>query len=236
MLSNFASECQRFEALARTYTGARHALAMSSGDIGLTLAVAALQVPKGAEAIVPSFTFNSTLHALLWNGLRPRFADIESSTYGLDPRAVESLLSERTGLIVGTHVFGVPCDVQKLSELGRSRGVPLLFDAAQAIATTVGDRHVSAWGEASVFSFSGTKVVTCGEGGLTVVADDDAARRLEYLRAYGFQKDYITRFVGLNGKLSETPAYDGGVCHGAAWVIDGDRGGGTPGSVPAALW
>jgi dTDP-4-amino-4,6-dideoxygalactose transaminase len=206
MLSNFATQCERFEALVGEHTGARHALAVSSGDIGLTLAVAALGVPAGSEALVPSFTFNSTLHALLWNGLRPRFVDVEEGTYGVDPDAVARALSDRTGLIVGTHVFGVPCDVRALESLAEGHGVPLLLDAAQAIATTVDGRHVSAWGDASVFSFSATKLVTTGEGGLAAIADDDVAERFLHLRAYGFRGDYMTRWVGLNGKLSELHA------------------------------
>jgi len=206
MLSNFASECERFEALVRERTGARHTLAVSSGDIGLTLAVAALDLPRGTEALVPSFTFNSTLHALLWNGLRPRFVDVERDTYCLDPAAVERAVGEDTGLIVATHAFGAACDVDALQAIAAARGAALLFDAAQAIATTVGGRHVSQWGDASVFSFSGTKVVTSGEGGIAVFAGDEAAERFAYLRGYGFHDDYETRWVGLNGKLSELHA------------------------------
>jgi dTDP-4-amino-4,6-dideoxygalactose transaminase len=206
MLSNFSTQCERFEALVGEHMGACHALAVSSGDVGLTLAVAALGVPAGSEAIVPSFTFNSTVHALLWNGLRPRFVDVEEGTYGLDPEAVGRALSERTGLVVGTHAFGVPCDVRALEALAHDHGVPLLLDAAQAIATTLDGRHVSRWGDASVFSFSGTKLVTSGEGGLAVFADEEAAERFLYLRGYGFRGDYMTRWVGLNGKLSELHA------------------------------
>jgi dTDP-4-amino-4,6-dideoxygalactose transaminase len=202
MMSN-SDFVRRFEQLAREYTGQRHAHGVVSCDVGLTLAIAALQVRKGSEVIMPSFTFNSTCNAVIWNGLRPRFVDVDSTTYCVDPAAVDQALGERTGLILGTHVFGVPCAVEKLDLLAKRHQVPLMFDAAQAFGAFVGDAHVAAFGDASVFSFSESKVVTSGQGGLAVFADEEPADRFQYLRAYGFQGDYVTRYVGLNGKMSE---------------------------------
>lgn len=206
MLSNFGSRAQRLEQLVRSYTGQEHAMAVSSCDVGLTLAVAGLGLAPGTEAIVPSFTFNSTLNALLWNGLRPRFVDVDPGTYCLDPESVEAATDGSTGLIVGTHVFGGACDVAGLQDVAGRAGVPLVFDAAQAFATFVGGRHVAAFGDASVFSFSGTKIVTCAEGGIAVLRSAEMASAFAHLRSYGFQGDYVSRYVGLNGKLSELHA------------------------------
>jgi dTDP-4-amino-4,6-dideoxygalactose transaminase len=206
MLSNFASEAQQFEKMARAYIDHPNALAVSSCDVGLTLAVAALELPYEGEVILPSFTFNSTINCVLWNRLRPRFVDVDPLTFCLDPSAVEDSIGPTTALILGTHVFGMACDVGRLAAVSSAHGVPLLFDAAQAFATFVDDQHVSRFGDASVFSFSGTKIVTSGEGGLATFAEKTHADQFSYLRAYGFKDDYISRYVGLNGKLSEIHA------------------------------
>lgn len=206
ILSNFDTFAKRFEAQAAAYTGEPECLAVVNCDVGLTLAIAALQPRPGSEAIVPSFTFPSTVNAIRWNGLRPRFADTDPISWCLDPASVASRISVETGLIVGMHTFGAAGDVNTLTSHARSAGVPLVFDAAHAIGTWVGERHIASFGDASVFSFSGTKVVTSGEGGLAVFRDPGVAERFRYLRNYGFRGDYIPRFVGLNGKLSELHA------------------------------
>jgi dTDP-4-amino-4,6-dideoxygalactose transaminase len=206
MLSNFGPQAQRFEQLVLKYTGSDCGLAVATCDIGLTLAVKALAIPPGADVLVPSFTFNSTLHALLWNGLRPRFIDVDRETFGISVETVDAALTSETALVVGTHVFGVPCEVAGIQELCRARGIQCLFDAAQAFGTWLGDSHVSRYGDASAFSFSGTKVTTSAEGGFVTFLDARTAERFSVLRGYGFEGDYISRSVGLNGKLSEIHA------------------------------
>ena len=206
MLSNFGPQAQQFERVAKEYTGAEHGLAAATCDIGLTLAVKALAIPTGAEALVPSFTFNSTIHALLWNGIQPRFVDVDRETFGLSVDTVSAALTDQTALVVGTHVFGVPCEAVGIEQMCGDRDIPCLFDAAQAFGTWLGDVHVSRYGDASAFSFSGTKVTTSAEGGYVTFRDSGAAERFALLRGYGFQHDYISRSVGLNGKLSEIHA------------------------------
>jgi dTDP-4-amino-4,6-dideoxygalactose transaminase len=192
--------------MIREYTQEKNVLATVNCDVGLALAIRALEIPEGREVILSSFAFNSSPNAVLWNKLEPRFVDVDPSTYCLDPDAVEAAVSDRTALILGTHVFGHPCDVDRLSSLAAEKSVPLMFDAAQAFATLVGDRHVSSFGDASAFSFSGTKIVTAAEGGAVVFRSVEAATRFRYLRGYGFQDDYVTRYLGLNGKISELHA------------------------------
>jgi dTDP-4-amino-4,6-dideoxygalactose transaminase len=206
MLSNFSTQAEQFEQLVSAYTQQPHALAVVNCDVGLTLAIRALDLPPGSEVILSSFAFNSSANAVIWNRLQPLFVDVDPATYCLEPNAVEAALSDRTALILGTHVFGVPCDVEALSELASRSRVALMFDAAQAFGTFVGDRHVSSFGDASAFSFSGTKIVTAGEGGAVMFRSEETASRFRYLRGYGFQDDYVTRCLGLNGKMSELHA------------------------------
>lgn len=205
-LSNFGPHAERFEKVCSEYTGLRHVRAVSNCDIGLTLAVRALGLRLGAGVVVPSFTFPSTLHALLWNGLEPRFADVDPDTWCLSAESAAAAVDGETAAIVGTHAFMSACDVAGLEALAADVGAVLLFDAAQALASWVGQRHVGTFGDASVFSFSPTKIATCGEGGLAAFRDPAHGERFALLRGYGSDADYDSRLVGLNGKLSELHA------------------------------
>ena len=205
-ISNFGAVAERFEAICGEYTGLPRVRAVSSCDVGLTLAVRALGLMPGASVIVPSFTFPSTLHALLWNGLEPRFADVDPDTWCMTAETARAALDGSADAIVGTHAFMGACDVDGLTALSHDLMCVLLFDAAQAFASWIGSRHIGAYGDASVFSFSPTKVATCGEGGLAVFRDSHAAERFTLLRSYGSDTTYESRLVGLNGKLSELHA------------------------------
>jgi dTDP-4-amino-4,6-dideoxygalactose transaminase len=202
-LSNFGPHGRRFENACAGYTGLPHVRAVANCDIGLTLAVRALEIPPGARVVVPSFTFPSTLHALLWNGLEPCFADVDRDTWCLTAESAAPAVDATTRAIVGTHSFMSVCDVHGLERLARDVGAVLLFDAAQAFASWVGARHVGSYGDASVFSFSPTKIATCGEGGLAAFRDPAGAERFKSLRSYGSTDRAL---VGLNGRLSELHA------------------------------
>jgi dTDP-4-amino-4,6-dideoxygalactose transaminase len=205
MLSNFGPLAVELEEQSRKYLGSEHLLAASSGDVALILAVRALGLAPGSRVIVPSFTFNSTVNAILWNGLRPVLTDIDPETLNLDPAAVRERI-DGAAAIVATHVFGNPADVDALSALAAEARVPLLFDAAHGYGSLHDGRHVGTFGAMEVFSLSGTKPVTSGEGGMVVTNDPELAEKIRFLRAYGFQGDYVSRYVGLNGKLSEMHA------------------------------
>ena len=205
MLSNFGTYARRFEAAAQACLGTPRVRAVASCDLGLVIALAALDLPPGGEAIVPSFTFNSTINAILWNRLTPVFADLEAERLTLDPGEVRALVGPRTAVIVGTHVFGNPCDHDAI-RAAAGPGLPIVYDAAHAFGSRYRGRPAGTLGDIEVFSFSGTKLITSAEGGLVTAARDDIVARIEYLRAYGFQTDYESRLVGLNGKISELHA------------------------------
>ena len=224
-LSNFGAAAERFERCCAAYTGLPHVLATSNCDVGLTLALRALGLEPGARVLVPSFSFASTLHAVLWNGLEPHFVDVDPGTWCLTAETCRAAAAEPFAAIVGTHAFMAVCDVDGLEELAAGTGARLVFDAAQAFATWVGPAHAGAFGDASIFSFSPTKIATCGEGGLAAFRDPAAAERFALLRSYGSDEHYDSRLVGLNGKLSElhatlgcltVPAVEDGVAARAA--------------------
>lgn len=206
MLSNFGRHAQALEAEAARYLGAAHVRAVANCDLGLVLALAALDLEDGGECLMPAFTFNSSANAALWNRLVPVFCDIDPETFTLNPAEVERWLSPRTGVVLATHVFGNPCDADRLREVTAARRIPLLFDAAHAYGSQYRGRKVGTLGDLEVFSLSGTKPVTAAEGGLVSMNREEFADRIRLERNYGFYGDYNSRRPGLNAKISELHA------------------------------
>ena len=206
MLSNFGTFAQLFEQRSQAFLGTPRVRAVANGDTGLILALAALDLPAGSEAIVSSFTFNSTINAVLWNRLVPVFADIDEGALTVPASEIERLISKQTSVIVATHTFGNPCDADALRDAASARKLPIVYDAAHAFGSRYRGRSAGTLGDLEVFSFSGTKLVTSAEGGLVAASNDALIERIEYLRGYGFLGDYETRWPGLNGKLSELHA------------------------------
>ena len=184
--------------------GVEHCVAVASCTTGLILLVQALG-PR-TRAVVPSFTFSATAHALAWNGLDPVFVDCDPDTWCLRPEDVP----DDADLVVGVHVSGVPCDVEGLERRAEEVGATLVFDAAHGsgslVANGSGTRSLGGFGQAEVFSLTPTKVMSGAEGGLVTTDDGDLADRLRLARDYGNPGDYDTRFAGLNGRLSELNA------------------------------
>jgi dTDP-4-amino-4,6-dideoxygalactose transaminase len=206
-LTNDGPLVREFEEHIAELTGVAHCVAVSSGTVGLQLAARALGFT--GEVIVPSFTFVATAHAMSWIGLTPVFCDIDRRTHTIDPGAVEALVTERTGGIVGVHLWGAPCDIDALTSLARERELPLLLDAAHAIACSYRGRPVGGFGDAEVFSFHATKIVNAVEGGAITTNDSELAGRLRATRDFGFLDDDSVAELGTNGKMSELSAAAG---------------------------
>ena len=195
---------RRLEERAAEYLGARHCVAVCSCTAGLMLVLRASGL--SGDVVLPSFTFSASAHAVVWNGLRPAFADIRPDDLLLDPVAVARSAGVRTSAILATHTYGTPCDTEALGRLARDNGIRLFFDAAHAFGSRRGDKMVGGFGDAEVFSLSPTKVLIAGEGGIIATNDDSLAERCRVGRDYGNPGDYDTRFVGLNARMSELHA------------------------------
>lgn len=206
MLSNFATFAQQMERMTTDYLGAPTMVAVS-GDVGLMLAIKALDLPAGGTVLVSPFTFNSTINAVLWNGLTPVFTDIDAQSFNMSPAAAEEAAAlHHPHLILATHVFGNPADADGLRAVADHHGARLMFDAAHGYGSLRAGTHVGALGDVEVFSLSGTKPVTSAEGGLISTSDAGISKRIRYLRGYGFLNDYNSLYVGMNGKMSELHA------------------------------
>ncbi len=206
MLSNDGPQARAFEqAFARYSEAGGVVLAASNCDVALTLLIASLELPRGAHAVLPSFSYPSLLHAVQWNGLRPRLVDVDPHDWCLHAEQLEDQL-DGVALILATHMFGVACDVGGLERVAREHKCRLVLDAAQAVATWIGERHVTDYGDGSAISFSATKLATSAEGAIVVANSPPVARRLELLRRSGIDRDGASVGRGLNAKLSELHA------------------------------
>ena len=195
---------RKFEEAAAEYLGVAHCVAVSSCTAGLLLVLKALDL--SGEVILPSFTFHATAHAVVWNGLTPVFADCDVKTFCVAPEAVRAQVSSRTVAILAVHLFGSPAAVKELEEIAAGLRVPLVFDAAHAFGSSSHGRHVGGFGTAEVFSFSPTKLVVAGEGGLVATRDARLAERLRAARNYGDAGNYNPEVLGVNARMSEINA------------------------------
>ena len=192
---------RQFEEKAAEYLGVKHAVAVSSCTSGLMLVFRSLELE--GEAIVPSFTFSATVQALVWNNLKPVFADCGIRNFNIDVNDAEGLINERTRAIVAVHVFGMPADIEHLENIAVKHGLKLIFDAAHAFGSLYHGRHVGCFGDAEVFSLSPTKLISAGEGGIVATNDGDLAGKIRIGRDYANPGNYDCQFPGLNARMTE---------------------------------
>jgi dTDP-4-amino-4,6-dideoxygalactose transaminase len=195
---------QAFEKAAAEHLGVKHAVALSSCTSGLILTHKGLGLT--GEVVAPSFTFMATIASLVWNGLRPVFADVDPATTNLDPAAAEAAITPRTSALIAVHNFGAPADIAGLQAVADRHGLKLIFDAAHGFGARYQGQPVGGQGDAQVFSLSPTKLLIAGEGGIVSTNNDDLAARLRMGREYGNDGNYDTAFAGLNARMPELSA------------------------------
>jgi dTDP-4-amino-4,6-dideoxygalactose transaminase len=173
-------EFQAVERRVAAHAGVRHCVATCNATIALEIAVRAAGLQ--GEVLVPSFTFIATAHALHWQGITPVFCDIDPATHTLDASRLEAMITPRTTGVVGVHLWGHPCDVERLEDICRRRGLKLLFDSAQAFGVSYKGRMIGSFGDVEIFSFHATKVLNTFEGGALVTNDDEIARKARLMK------------------------------------------------------
>jgi len=191
--------------------GTEHAVAFSSGTSALTAAHLALGLGAGDEVVVPSMTFISTATSVLHVGATPVFADVRPDTFTLDVDDVARRLTPATRSIVAVHYGGQAADLAELAALADEAGVALVEDAAEAHGATYRGRPVGGFGTMAMFSFTPTKNITTGEGGMITTDDGDLTRRLRLLRNHGQTGVGRHEVLGFNWRMSEIQAAIGTV-------------------------
>lgn len=205
-------EVAAFEKEFSTHFGlGRACVAVNSGTSGLHLGLLACGVGPGDEVIVPSFTFAATANAVALTGATPVFADIDETTYCLDPASVESSITERTVGIMPVHLYGHPADMARLGSVAASYGLKIFEDAAQAHGASIDGTPVGAFGDFAMFSLYPTKNMTSGEGGMVSVSGPEQERSLRLLRNQGMERPYENELVGFNNRMTDLHAAIGRV-------------------------
>jgi len=167
------SRKREFEEKFAAYQDARYGVAVTNGTAALEISLRALGVGCGDEVIVPAYTFMATAIAVLYVNAIPIFADIDPETYTIDPKSVESLISERTKAVLPVHIGGRPADMDAILSIAKKNDLYVLEDACQAWGAEWRGRRVGAIGEMGAFSFQSSKNITSGEGGMIVTNDED---------------------------------------------------------------
>jgi perosamine synthetase len=180
------------EVFART-TGAKFAVAVSSGTAALHAAMYALGIGPGDEVIVPAMTFAASANCVVYQGGTPVFADVNPETLLIDPASVESHLSERTRAIIAVDYAGQPCDYDTLQDIAERHDLALVADACHSLGGRYKERPVGALAALTAFSFHPVKHITTGEGGMITTDKPDLAERMRVFRNHGITTDHRRR-------------------------------------------
>lgn len=194
-----------FERQIAQYLAVEEVVALNSCTSGLMLVLRCLG--RTGSVLLPSFTFMASGHAVVWNAMRPRFADITPDRLALDPQAVLDDPHTDVSAVLGVHTFGTPADADELAKAATAHGAELIFDAAHGLGGRYPDgTRIGSKGLAEVFSLSPTKPLTTAEGGLVATNDRSLAAQLRHARNYGNPGDYDSRVAGLNARMTELSA------------------------------
>lgn len=176
----------------------------TNGTLPLITALQAMLVT--GEVITTPYSFVATTHSLWWNGIKPVFVDVDPVTGNLDPDKIEAAITPQTTAIMPVHVYGTPCDVERIQAIADKYGLKVIYDAAHAFGVEVDGRSVLEYGDMSTLSFHATKVYNTVEGGALIVKDAETKKRIDYLKNFGFAGETEVVAPGINSKMDEVRA------------------------------
>jgi perosamine synthetase len=200
----------RFEAAFKAHLGVAHAIATSSCTGALHMGLAALGIGSDDEVIMADTNWIATAAPVVHLGARPVFVDILPDSWCIDPERAEAAITPRTKAIIGVHLYGNLCEMDRLLALGEKHGIPVIEDAAEALGSVYHGKRAGTMGKFATFSFHGTKTVTTGEGGIFVTNDDNLYEKVLTLSNHGRARGQIRQFwpdaVGFKYKMSNIQA------------------------------
>lgn len=203
-LTNMGDKHKRLEMALQEYLRVKNISLMVNGHMALELAIQAMNL-RG-EAITTPFTFASTTHAIVRNGLQPVFCDIDPETYTIDANKLEELITDKTTAIIPVHVYGNICAVEKIQEIAQKYELKVIYDAAHAFGEEYNNIGIGNFGDATMFSFHATKVFNTIEGGAVCYDDDEYGLDLYRLKNFGIRNAEKVDYVGSNAKMNEFQA------------------------------
>jgi len=195
---------QQFEKELAEYLGVKYVCLFANGTLALMTALQALRIT--GEVITTPFSFVATTHALHWNGITPVFCDIEPEYCNIDPDKIESLITPKTTAILPVHVYGNPCQVDKIQKIADTYGLKVIYDACHAFGVKINGKSILNFGDLSFLSFHATKVFTTFEGGAIICHDEKMKKRIDFLKNFGFADEVTVVAPGINAKMNEFQA------------------------------
>lgn len=203
-LTNMGPLHNEFADRVGSYLGVDNVSLFTNGHLALSVAIKALGLT--GEVITTPFTFASTTHAIVENGLTPVFCDVEPDTYTIDADKIEYLITDKTSAIIPVHVYGNVCDVEKIDSIAKKHKLKVIYDAAHVFGVKIGDRGIGSFGDLSMFSFHATKVFNTIEGGCLTYSDSSLTEKITSFRNFGITNPESVDYVGTNAKMNEFQA------------------------------
>ena len=209
-ITNNGSFHQQLEKELATYLKVPYISLFTNGTLPLITALQALRIT--GEVITTPYSFVATTHSLWWNGIKPVFVDIDPATGNIDPDKIEAAITPKTTAIMPVHVYGKPCDTQRIQEIADKYGLKVIYDAAHAFGVRLNGVNAANFGEASMFSFHATKVFNTIEGGAITFRKDELVQVLNDMKNFGIRGPESVAYVGGNAKMNEFQAAMG-ICN-----------------------
>ena len=203
-ITNNGSFHQQLEQALCDYLGVKYISLFTNGTLPLITALQALRIT--GEVITTPYSFVATTHALWWNGIKPVFVDVDSATGNLDPDKIEAAITPKTTAIMPVHVYGTPCNTERIKEIADKYGLKVIYDAAHAFGVRKDGESILNAGDMSTLSFHATKVYNTIEGGALVMHDAETKKRIDYLKNFGFAGETTVVAPGINSKMDEIRA------------------------------
>ena len=195
---------QQLEQNLAEYLGVPYVSLFTNGTLPLLTALQALRVT--GEVITTPYSFVATTHCIWWSGCKPVFVDIDPATGNIDPDKIEAAITPKTTAIMPVHVYGKPCDTQRIQEIADKYGLRVIYDAAHAFGVKVDGESILNAGDVSTLSFHATKVYNTLEGGAMIMQDKEMKKRVDYLKNFGFANEIEVIAPGINSKVDEVRA------------------------------
>jgi len=195
---------QQFEKKLAEFLGVKYISLFTNGTLALITALQELRIT--GEVITTPYSFVATTHALWWNGIKPVFVDIEPGHCNIDLEKIEAAITTKTTAIVPVHVYGNPCNVERIQEIADTYGLKVIYDAAHAFGVEKNGNSILNYGDLSILSFHATKTFNTIEGGAIICHDEKTKKRIDYLKNFGFAGETKVIAPGINAKMNELQA------------------------------
>ncbi|TKJ17310.1 aminotransferase DegT [Candidatus Woesearchaeota archaeon B3_Woes] len=199
---------KKFEDAFSKYCNVKHSISTSNGTAALHLALIALGIKEGDEVIVPNLTFIASANTVKYCNAKPVFVDVDKETWNIDANKIEEKITNKTKAIMPVHLYGSPCDMDKIMEIAKKHNLFVIEDCAEAHGAEYKGKKVGGFGNVACFSFFGNKIITTGEGGMCITNNNKLAEKMKILKDHGMSntKRYWHPLVGYNYRMTNIQA------------------------------